>query len=80
MVAPLCPAIEEFSHLNPLLIQVEYSKADKLVEAINDRIRFSSNFSRDARTNRGSPQAKSAIYSKMTLASLISDVEAATCD
>ena len=80
MVAPLCPAIEEFSHLNPLLIQVEYSKADKLVEAINDRIRFSSNFSRDARTNRGSPQAKSAIYPQMTLASLISDVEAATSD
>ena len=78
MVATRCPSTDEFSHLNPFLVQVEHTDEDKLVEAINDRIRFSSHFSRRSGNVGGLPQSESGNFPQITLASCIADVEAAT--
>ena len=80
MVASRSPATDEFSHLNPFLVEVDHTNENQLIEAINDRIRFSSNFPRNEPSTPHELQAKSMIFSHMTLAMFIADLEAATID
>ncbi len=80
MVATRGKATDEFSHLNPFLVQVDHTDEDQLVAAINDRIRFSARFNRDGDTRGVSPQMKSMNFSQLTLAALIADAEADTGD
>ena len=78
IVATRSQATEEFSHLNNSIIQIAHTDEDQLAGAINDTIRFSANLSHAVKPTEGSSQIKSTIYPKMTLATLIADVEAAT--
>ena len=78
MVATRSPATDEFSHLNPFVIQVDHSDDEELAAAINDRIRFSSNFSRSVDHLAQSPQIKPAHFLDKSLAGFIADAEAAT--
>ena len=78
MVATQSPATEEFSSLNPFLIQVNHLDSNKLIEAINNRIRFSSRFARSTQGMRDAAQAKLPYLLDVSLAGFIADGEAAT--
>ena len=78
MVATRSQATEEFSNLNPFLIQVDHSEDQQLIEAINDRIRFSSRFQRSRPSVRGAAQLKLANFLDISLTAFIADAEAAT--
>ncbi len=78
MVATRSPATEEFSNLNPFLIQIDHLDDEQFAEAINNRIRFSSRFERDAHLNGGLAQLKSANFLDISLASYIADQKAPT--
>ncbi len=80
MVATRCKATDEFSHLNPFLIQVPHIDEDQLVEAINDRIRFSACFSREEASPGRPSQIKSINIPEITLAAFIADPKADTDD
>ena len=78
MVATRSPATDEFSHLNPFLIQVAHEDEDQLIAAINDRIRFSSRFNRKSVNIDTDAHAKFRKFTYLTLAAFIADEEAAT--
>ncbi len=78
MVATKSPATDEFSYLNPFLIQVDHLDDEELAKAINDRIRFSSRFDRSGNVNRSRAQVESGIFLDIPLALLITDVKAPT--
>ena len=80
MVASQSPATDEFSGLNPFLIQVDHLNDGQLVESINNRIRFSSRFDRIDQPHNSELQAKSANFLDISLATFITDAEAATND
>lgn len=78
MVATKSPSTDEFSNLNPFMLQIDHSNNNELEEAINDRIRFSANPTR-AEAGKGVGSVKNpAFLPSATLARLIADPEAAT--
>ena len=78
MVATRSQATDEFSYLNPFLIQVDHLDEEQLVAAINNRIRFSSRFDRSCYGQDQILQTKAAGFLDVSLAAFISDEEAAT--
>lgn len=73
LVATRSDATEEFSHINPYLSQVDHTDEEKLVAAINAKIKFSSSFSRDGAHDVLMTQARQGVFSQMTLAEFIVD-------
>lgn len=71
MVATRSDATKEFCHLNPYLSQVDHTDEDKLVAAINAKIKFSSSFSRNETPHEPLAQPKQGIFSQMTLADFV---------
>ena len=80
MVATRSPATDEFSHLNPFMIQADHTDSKQLIEAVNDRIRFSARFDRSEACLGVPQQTKMGILEDMSLAAFIADAEAATSD
>ena len=78
MVATQSPSTDEFSHLNPFMLQIDHHNSDELAEAINDRIRFSANPARGKQVSTDLADQNSAFSAIATLAGLIADPEAAT--
>jgi glycosyltransferase involved in cell wall biosynthesis len=81
MVASATGATLEFNNTNPNMIEIDHKNPDAFLEAISNRIRFSSKISRSR--SEPSPQAtiKNPSFFNSTetsLASIIADVEAAT--
>ena len=81
MVASATGATLEFNNTNPNMIGIDHKNPDAFLEAISNRIRFSSKISRSR--SEQSPQATIQNPSffnntKTSLASIIADVEAAT--
>ncbi len=81
MVASATKATQEFCEISPNIITVDHKNLSKLFESINDRIRFSSNFSQSAPLIRHEDASKNSYLnetSETSLATIIADVEATT--
>ena len=84
MVASATKATQEFCEISPNIITVDHKNLSKLFESINDRIRFSSNFSQSAPPIRHEDASKNSYLSETSetsetsLATIIADVEATT--
>ena len=81
MVASATNATIEFNAINKNLIGVNHKNSVAILEAINDRIRFSSNLRRsnnDAGANKAIQNADLPKTSETSLAMVIADVEATT--
>ena len=81
MVASATSATREFDNINPNLIATDHKNSEALLEAISNRIRFSSNFNRGMGSETQEGEAQNSNFWRMrgpNLASIIADVEAAT--
>ena len=81
MVASATSATLEFNNINPNLVAANHKKPEAFLEAINNRIRFSSNINRTRGGRRHPGEIKNLNFFNsqgLSLASIIADVEAAT--
>ena len=81
MVASATNATIEFNNINQNLISVDHKNPKSMLEAINNRIRFSSNLKRISINAEEMPAIQNTNLSETcetSLATIIADVEAAT--
>ena len=81
MVASETSATFEFNNINPNMVTTNHKKPENFLEAISNRIRFSSNLNYTRADRRRAKEVKNSIFYDMrgpSLAAIIADVEAAT--
>ena len=81
MVASETSATLEFNNINPNMVTTNHKKPENFLEAISNRIRFSSNLNYARGDKRDAKEVKNSIFCGMggpSLAVIIADVEAAT--
>lgn len=81
MVASQTNATLEFDNINPNMITVDHKKSDAFLEAISNRIRFTSNLNRGTNDSCHQERNKNSNFYGMggpSLAMIIADVEATT--
>ena len=81
MVASATSATLEFNNINPNMVTTNHKKPENFLEAISNRIRFSSNLNCARGDMKRAKEVKNSIFYGMggpSLAAIIADVEAAT--